>query len=282
MSDFCIVDPLGDGSFVDSGFVPPTEENTAAIPTETPTALATSLTPPTDVPTPLDETVTSQTTSPTATSTVQTSTDGSLKQIENLGWEPAFKLDECQGDCDTDDDCMDGLVCFDREVSMTPVPGCTGGESDFSLTDYCIRAQQPVLPELGGDETVISRVDTAAPTSSPSSVVAAAPTSSPSVPIAVATGSPTEVVPTQSVPISSDAVPLNPVGWSPPAEQKPLGVCQVRMLSSFHLSVKDYLSSICCYSIRPFIRRLCHLATPSSNNFLTFLIGSILLILGRL
>ena len=42
----------------------------------------------------------------------------------------------CQGDCDKDSDCQDGLICFQRE-GYTPIPGCTGdGEKDW---DYCVR-----------------------------------------------------------------------------------------------------------------------------------------------
>eukprot|EP00980_Cylindrotheca_fusiformis_P005677 scaffold1184_cov132-Cylindrotheca_fusiformis.AAC.98 len=43
----------------------------------------------------------------------------------------------CEGDCDTDSHCRDGLICFQRD-SREAVPGCEGGESDTSLTDYCI------------------------------------------------------------------------------------------------------------------------------------------------
>lgn len=41
------------------------------------------------------------------------------------------------GDCDSDFDCQGGLICFQRN-SKQPVPGCLGGEHDWSMTDYCI------------------------------------------------------------------------------------------------------------------------------------------------
>ena len=51
---------------------------------------------------------------------------------------PRSPLGECGGDCDNDGQCADGLTCYIR-VPNEKVPGCTGGGSDGSLTDYCIR-----------------------------------------------------------------------------------------------------------------------------------------------
>jgi hypothetical protein len=48
-------------------------------------------------------------------------------------------LGECQGDCDNDGDCGDGLICFQRDENET-VPGCWFGDQDDSKTDYCIVA----------------------------------------------------------------------------------------------------------------------------------------------
>lgn len=48
-----------------------------------------------------------------------------------------FPLGLCEGECDTDFDCSDTLVCYQRN-SFDPVPGCTGGEDDSSNSDYCI------------------------------------------------------------------------------------------------------------------------------------------------
>lgn len=45
----------------------------------------------------------------------------------------------CQGDCDIDDDCYHNLICFHRQENMgTIVPGCKGGDLDFTATDYCV------------------------------------------------------------------------------------------------------------------------------------------------
>ncbi len=49
----------------------------------------------------------------------------------------------CQGDCDIDSHCAEGLVCFQRE-GTTHVPGC-GGAGQYSYS-YCIR------PPLSGEK----------------------------------------------------------------------------------------------------------------------------------
>jgi len=49
----------------------------------------------------------------------------------------AFPLGLCQGDCDGDDECAEGLVCLDRSNSDDPVPGCTVTK-DADTTDFCV------------------------------------------------------------------------------------------------------------------------------------------------
>ena len=47
----------------------------------------------------------------------------------------AGKCDLCEGDCDYDSDCKEGLRCFERD-RFASVPGCSGdGEGGM---DYCI------------------------------------------------------------------------------------------------------------------------------------------------
>ena len=41
------------------------------------------------------------------------------------------------GDCDSDDECGEGLVCFQR-VPFDRVPGCDDGENESSNTDFCV------------------------------------------------------------------------------------------------------------------------------------------------
>mmetsp|Transcript_15497 Transcript_15497/g.25118 ORF Transcript_15497/g.25118 Transcript_15497/m.25118 type:complete len:199 (+) Transcript_15497:77-673(+) len=62
-----------------------------------------------------------------------------LKKIEAFGANPTnrYPLDRCQGDCDVDAHCKNGLVCFQRK-GHEAVPGCSGGTSDSSRSDYCI------------------------------------------------------------------------------------------------------------------------------------------------
>ena len=56
------------------------------------------------------------------------------------GCSPSSKCSKCHGDCDTDDDCLDGLKCFERTAASTLVPGCesTGMiASNGNDHDYC-------------------------------------------------------------------------------------------------------------------------------------------------
>lgn len=76
----------------------------------------------------------------------------------------AYPLDACQGDCDDDSDCQEGLMCFHSYVNDT-IPGCDG-VSTSSVNDYCFErpdnylfsfgnnglpAQHFPLPKCGGD-----------------------------------------------------------------------------------------------------------------------------------
>jgi hypothetical protein len=59
-----------------------------------------------------------------------------LQRLTFRGSNPNFKLSKCEGDCDTDLDCISGLVCYQKNVGGTgAVPGCSG--TDTSNTDFC-------------------------------------------------------------------------------------------------------------------------------------------------
>ena len=45
-------------------------------------------------------------------------------------------LGRCEGDCDSDNDCVGAMKCYQRNGEMTSVPGCMG--SGTQGTDYCI------------------------------------------------------------------------------------------------------------------------------------------------
>lgn len=68
-----------------------------------------------------------------------------LPNLKDVGKNPGKTLDVCGGDCDSDKDCKEGLVCYQRSGSDT-VPGCAGaGKKDW---DYCIEGQTSYAREL--------------------------------------------------------------------------------------------------------------------------------------
>merc|ERR1719412_1489961 len=62
-------------------------------------------------------------------------------ELEWFGWTATpdeIPLENCQGDCDYNSDCRDGLVCYEDKVP----PGCTGelfweAASPTHYGDYC-------------------------------------------------------------------------------------------------------------------------------------------------
>ncbi|CAJ1938004.1 unnamed protein product [Cylindrotheca closterium] len=61
------------------------------------------------------------------------------KQVEYVGSNPSQILEHCQGDCDSNDDCGLDLICYQRNA-YEEVPGCNGGRTDGSNSDYCIKS----------------------------------------------------------------------------------------------------------------------------------------------
>ena len=108
---------------------------------------------------------------------------------------PRSPLGLCEGDCDNDRQCADGLICHQRDKNEE-VPGCTGGGSDSSLTDYCIQSN------VDSSTSVV----VASPTVQPSNVPTALPTPLPTTenPTAGPTQLPTTAEPT---PLSTSANP---------------------------------------------------------------------------
>lgn len=58
--------------------------------------------------------------------------------ISYIGADPSYRIGQCSGDCDDDSDCSPGLICYQRDAYVG-IPGCVGGVSDSSNTDFCIR-----------------------------------------------------------------------------------------------------------------------------------------------
>jgi len=66
------------------------------------------------------------------------------KELRHLGFSACTntasgKCDACRGDCDIDDDCKDGLECFQRGSANKddPIPGCDMNHSVPDQTDFC-------------------------------------------------------------------------------------------------------------------------------------------------
>ena len=51
--------------------------------------------------------------------------------------EDLFPLQRCQGDCDSDRECDDSLVCFERSGNEE-IPGCTIGDDPETFLDFCV------------------------------------------------------------------------------------------------------------------------------------------------
>jgi len=71
-----------------------------------------------------------------------------LPKLKKVGVNPDTAkdpLDVCAGDCDKNEDCKEGLVCYQRHSFMT-VPGCEGrGDKDW---DYCVEGATDYAKEL--------------------------------------------------------------------------------------------------------------------------------------
>jgi hypothetical protein len=107
----------------------------------------------------------------------------------------AFPLGLCKGDCDKDGDCGGNMICFQR-TSNEVVPGCNGGDTDSSESDYC------VLP--------------------PNGPTPATPTAFPVTPPMAAPVSPVTHAPVDPMTLKK----FESFGGSPPASKFPLGLCK--------------------------------------------------------
>ena len=59
----------------------------------------------------------------------------------NLNW-PSNSLERCEGECDTDAQCREGMKCFQRSPSQLIVPGCDTSNITWDLDyDFCYDAE---------------------------------------------------------------------------------------------------------------------------------------------
>ena len=103
------------------------------------------------------------------------------RPIVNYGWSPPLirrPLQLCAGDCDLDFDCAPGLVCFQRYLPYQAVPGCSGGDGDETLTDYCVPAN--ALGNNNGLQLPPTSQPTDRPTDQPTDKPTEQPTDKPS------------------------------------------------------------------------------------------------------
>jgi hypothetical protein len=133
--------------------------------------------------------------------------------LVSLGWSPINKLDRCNGDCDVDDDCKPGLICFERNGFFEAVPGCIGGELDASFTDYCI-VEDPSSYQETIASSAPSRSPSAMPSLQPSSNPSSEPSSIPSQPSSHPSSDPS-LAPSQQ-PSSSTEIISGPKSLEPP------------------------------------------------------------------
>ena len=142
-----------------------------------------------------------------------------LLELQGYGGDPdpsRFPLQLCEGDCDSDSDCDAGLVCFERDAFMA-VPGCEGGESFSSLSDFCIE-----------DPNATTKTPSTAPTArSLQPSLSSSPSALPSISTApsissLPTSSPVTMEPTQYVPKLLEVVGND----GSPGSAFPLGLCQ--------------------------------------------------------
>jgi hypothetical protein len=163
-------------------------------------------------------------------------------RVVNHSNNPAVPLGLCEGDCDHDNHCQEFLYCFQRS-HYEAVPGCAGGESDVSRTDYCAPiiispspapepsespTSSPIQPTSSPIQPTISPVQpepSATPTESPvQPEPSAIPTESPIQPEPSAT--PTESPDTSSIAHSNNPRPLVSYDGNPPPDRFPLGLCE--------------------------------------------------------
>eukprot|EP00419_Tripos_fusus_P048638 CAMPEP_0172816088 /NCGR_PEP_ID=MMETSP1075-20121228/12206_1 /TAXON_ID=2916 /ORGANISM="Ceratium fusus, Strain PA161109" /LENGTH=458 /DNA_ID=CAMNT_0013656015 /DNA_START=38 /DNA_END=1411 /DNA_ORIENTATION=+ len=66
--------------------------------------------------------------------------------LQDRGCSEESSCNMCEGDCDNDAQCAEGLHCFQRSYNSTAVPGChSGGRGDIADADYCFVSPESVF-----------------------------------------------------------------------------------------------------------------------------------------
>jgi len=81
---------------------------------------------------------------------------GNLVSLVDQGFDPCPGgrcLNECEGDCDTDDDCSGNLRCFHRDTSADGIPPGCMGTAHYDAHDYCYDSGDIALVDYGTDPT---------------------------------------------------------------------------------------------------------------------------------
>lgn len=78
---------------------------------------------------------------------------GDSDTFVEIGTNPSCKLNKCQGDCDSDSDCGNGMGCHQRSGNAPGPPGCNGTPQDD--WDYCYVVQACA----GGDSNEYVDID---------------------------------------------------------------------------------------------------------------------------
>ena len=59
--------------------------------------------------------------------------------LDLVGWDPVDPLEHCQGDCDNDEDCAGGMVCYSDPTGSGYVPGCGPNYGwDYQIANFCV------------------------------------------------------------------------------------------------------------------------------------------------
>lgn len=173
--------PTGTGDDTGEPTASPTAQDDSS--TSAPTVAENAIGEPTANPTAEDD---SSTSAPTATgndtATVIIGGHASISDLEVVGNNnnfTSYPLQKCQGDCDTNFDCDEGLICFQRRGDEE-VPGCgSPGPSDFGI-DFCVvdGTEAPTKAPVVMNGGSVSLTD---PTGAPTVVEVAEPTVAPTV-----------------------------------------------------------------------------------------------------